>query len=604
MIMGHVGFGGKFDHFIHAFHMPMFFVVSGIFFETSYKRFCSLNDNPCIPFIKRKFQTLLLPYIFFGLLHYVVWLVNNWKAVNYFSPLLHLLSVNTYALPIVGALWFLTALFITEVLYCIIFHYVRQEYIRHVVIILLALAGHAAYYFLPFTLPFAGSAALTGLALYHIGFLLKKYHVNFALPLIKALILGTITGALIFLNGYVNMRIGIYGFVPLYYVNVVASCAVGISFAKIIHSALHNTFIDNFLRSIGKNSIVYLCLNQITILAAFRFTRTILANTETQRKVILLAEHCAVLALTIIILFLAGIILSKTPLNVLLGRSRNTLLNIFAVFAILIIMIISICGTAYLRHNTTNVSIEVHVPNFDKLHIQNFAKNERLRKIIGLNLKYISVTLWNSSSQHKYALSQKTANTYPINLTVADKQEILRSQSSFMNWQNEEYLHITNTLGETRGTSPEENALRVWGHTCFILASALRFGIYDENITGIPRDDAINMTCKLIASLAKNHCANSFTGWGNLWQSALWTENIAFASWLMWDFISEKDRQFIVNMVIFEADRFIDYNVPYYMAKTGRIIFPNDTKAEENAWNSRILALAVCMLPEHNHNKL
>ena len=28
MVMGHVGFGGKFDHFIHAFHMPMFFFIA------------------------------------------------------------------------------------------------------------------------------------------------------------------------------------------------------------------------------------------------------------------------------------------------------------------------------------------------------------------------------------------------------------------------------------------------------------------------------------------------------------------------------------------------------------------------------------------------
>lgn len=31
MVMGHIGFGGKFDKFIHAFHMPMFFFISGFF---------------------------------------------------------------------------------------------------------------------------------------------------------------------------------------------------------------------------------------------------------------------------------------------------------------------------------------------------------------------------------------------------------------------------------------------------------------------------------------------------------------------------------------------------------------------------------------------
>lgn len=32
MIMGHVGFGKTFDYWIHAFHMPIFFIISGYFF--------------------------------------------------------------------------------------------------------------------------------------------------------------------------------------------------------------------------------------------------------------------------------------------------------------------------------------------------------------------------------------------------------------------------------------------------------------------------------------------------------------------------------------------------------------------------------------------
>lgn len=33
MVMGHVGFGNKFDLWIHAFHMPMWFIISGYFFN-------------------------------------------------------------------------------------------------------------------------------------------------------------------------------------------------------------------------------------------------------------------------------------------------------------------------------------------------------------------------------------------------------------------------------------------------------------------------------------------------------------------------------------------------------------------------------------------
>ena len=33
MIMGHVGFGAHFDKFIYAFHVPMFFVISGFLYS-------------------------------------------------------------------------------------------------------------------------------------------------------------------------------------------------------------------------------------------------------------------------------------------------------------------------------------------------------------------------------------------------------------------------------------------------------------------------------------------------------------------------------------------------------------------------------------------
>ena len=37
MIMGHVGFSKRFDHFIHAFNMPMFFIISGYLFTLKHQ---------------------------------------------------------------------------------------------------------------------------------------------------------------------------------------------------------------------------------------------------------------------------------------------------------------------------------------------------------------------------------------------------------------------------------------------------------------------------------------------------------------------------------------------------------------------------------------
>lgn len=64
MLAGHMAFGGLqgvgdlAEKYIHAFHMPMFFVIWGYFYhkKTNY-----------ISFIKGKSKTLLIPYIvFFG----------------------------------------------------------------------------------------------------------------------------------------------------------------------------------------------------------------------------------------------------------------------------------------------------------------------------------------------------------------------------------------------------------------------------------------------------------------------------------------------------------------------------------------------------------
>ena len=46
MVMGHVGFGIHFYHYIHGFHMPLFFLVSGYFTnpekEKNFWGFCSI----------------------------------------------------------------------------------------------------------------------------------------------------------------------------------------------------------------------------------------------------------------------------------------------------------------------------------------------------------------------------------------------------------------------------------------------------------------------------------------------------------------------------------------------------------------------------------
>lgn len=219
MILGHIGFGNHFDKFIHAFHMPMFFFISGFFYKKK-----SLGTRA---FVKRKLHTLILPYISFGVFHYLISLQHELTI----KPLLHILSINTIGLPIAGALWFLTALFFTEIIY-----YTLDKFGKKYLIIILALVGSFIDRVLQYQLPWALSAAFVGVGLYWCGSYVRENEMKLKTVLNlrcwQIIIVGIVTFFSIFINGYVNMREGKYGFFPIFWMNAILSCFVGISLSK------------------------------------------------------------------------------------------------------------------------------------------------------------------------------------------------------------------------------------------------------------------------------------------------------------------------------------------------------------------------------------
>lgn len=73
MIMGHIKYGNHFDKWIHAFHMPMFFFVSGWFYR-------SREDVSVGVQIKKKVNSLLVPYLFFEIVQWLI-LLNLYTRV-------------------------------------------------------------------------------------------------------------------------------------------------------------------------------------------------------------------------------------------------------------------------------------------------------------------------------------------------------------------------------------------------------------------------------------------------------------------------------------------------------------------------------------------
>lgn len=316
MVMGHVGFGAKFDYFIHAFHMPMFFFVSGYFYKDREIRF--------IDFLWKKVKTLLFPYAVFGLFHYFVWIYLNRDTnplFNWHIPY-HLLWNNTDGMPIAGALWFLTALFFVDILYFLLNRCIKNKGILTIVVGVFAVFGCIAASLLPFRLPWALDAALVGLGLYHIARLMKDARSH---AFVEALfhmkwfvwwILGLACTALIFWNGYINMRTGSYANIPLFWFNAILATLIGWSISDSLDATAQKfqwmDYAMRLLKSIGRNSIVYLCLNQLVILLFTRVNAVWFASGRMKSLWMLL--------LTMFTLSAVSALIRHTKLRVIIGK--------------------------------------------------------------------------------------------------------------------------------------------------------------------------------------------------------------------------------------------------------------------------------------------
>ena len=90
-------------------------------------------------------------------------------------------------------------------------------------------------------------------------------------------------------------------------------------------------------------------------------------------------------------------------------------------------------------------------------------------------------------------------------------------------------------------------------------------------------------------------CADG-QAWGGVWQSSWWTTRMALGAKLIWDHLTEAERSAVERVVVHEADWQLPRIVPTGLAE--------DTKAEENAWDTEILATAMALFPDHPHYAL
>ena len=116
MVLGHIGIPNCASVYIHAFHMPIFFILSGYCFNEEKNRDTS-------KFILKRFKTLIIPYFIFGVLLFVFWdcalcVLRRYSEMRSITNLLSSLLWNNANASAFGTIqWFLPCLFFSEVIF-------------------------------------------------------------------------------------------------------------------------------------------------------------------------------------------------------------------------------------------------------------------------------------------------------------------------------------------------------------------------------------------------------------------------------------------------------------------------------------------------------
>lgn len=116
VVWAHIMLTGVTHQMIYAFHMPLFFLLSGMLFQRG-----KYDSFP--QFLKKRAKRLLVPYVAWSVVTWCVWFVFRYvrhdPVDSYWMPLLQTVIAQGSGEFIVhnSALWFVPCLFLVEIMY-------------------------------------------------------------------------------------------------------------------------------------------------------------------------------------------------------------------------------------------------------------------------------------------------------------------------------------------------------------------------------------------------------------------------------------------------------------------------------------------------------
>lgn len=268
VILGHcVFFGGQIHNMIFAFHMPLFFILSGMVFKPK-------KDEKKL--VLKKAKALLVPYLVFcgiGIMASII--IPVWRHELSIKGILYDIYLGNPENIHISSIWFLVCMFWVVM----IAHYIcKIENVNLRIIIVIMIAGigfgfaeyNSNFDFLPDSrLPFCIDVALVATLFFFVGRLLKGFvRYQEKMDVRTFIILGA--AAILFIiaymsNGRTNLHALTFNNIFLYLVESITGSIAVILFCKFIDDKFGKLRVIHGIRWIGRYSLIILGAQSIFV---------------------------------------------------------------------------------------------------------------------------------------------------------------------------------------------------------------------------------------------------------------------------------------------------------------------------------------------------
>ncbi|MBR0412369.1 MAG: acyltransferase family protein [Eubacterium sp.] len=312
VIFGHTKIPYFAAYLSYAFHIPLFFMISGICFK--------VNDVSFFDFLVKKIKTIIIPYIFCSFIILINLTLNDTLANGFSSAVLidnckKLIVQRHYQ-----TVWFLACLFICEILAYFILKYIKiKPIVLGVAVLLFGISFLYSKYYGDIALPWAIDLVPATLPFLLIGYTFKDYlktlDIKFKFPIMLICLMMSLVCNSVNIKMFdirqVNMFFNIYGNYVLFVLSSLSGSVAVIGLAQIISKVWAVNYI-------GANSIPFFAFHQ----TLFYIINQLLGKPEFGRRLYLTAYWFVIIVAVILVIYPFNELLIRTRLCVLIGKSK------------------------------------------------------------------------------------------------------------------------------------------------------------------------------------------------------------------------------------------------------------------------------------------